>query len=531
MSKQIFIDAICQDELRVVSVEENRIVLFEQESVVKKRLKDNLYIGVVTRIELSLQAVFVDYGNIKQGFLSFSDILPHYYCLNPTDKEKALECSTEDLTKRYNIKEVIAVGQELLVQVTKEERGNKGVSFTTHVTISGRYCILTPYVMNRTISRRVNDSTERKRIMSILNTIDTKRGGVIARTLASNQSSKSIVSDYEYVCKIWDEIQQKFAKSEGASLIYECGDLIQKILCDFSDENTTCIMIDGNEYYKEVRERIKSIMPHEKLPVKLYRRKVPIFDYYNIEQQITELYDNRVGLTSGGYIVINQTEALVAIDINSGKMTGEISIEETAYKTNIEAAHEIARQVELRGLSGLIVIDFIDMSKYKNCRLVKSAMEEAFNQFNSYVQIGNISEFGLMEISKQRTRNNIMEFAAVQCSRCLGSGYVKSYESTFLNILKAVYHQASANTNTMELYATEAIVLYIFNERYSRIRSIEEELKIKINIIIDHSNSNDAFRLKKAPKDYHNTAKQNEERRRLGGTVSSWLKGWIERFL
>ena len=527
MSKQILVDGVCRDEIRVACIENNKIVQLEQDSIIKRRLKKNIYLGFVTKIEPSLQAAFIEYGGDKRGFLSFSDILPHYYQINSYDKESILNFSSEELLKRYNIQDVITSGQEMLIQVTKEERGNKGVSFTTQITLSGKYCILAPYSKNRSISKRISDPDERKRLHEIISEIDVNHGGIILRKSAVRKDSKNILGDYKYLCRVWQDIQEEFANSSAPALISEHSDMIQRILCDFSNMDAEVIIIDGAEYYREIKERAKVVIPYEKLPIKLYRRRVPIFEHHQIDKQIAELYNNRVTLPSGGYIIINPTEALVAIDINSGKMTYGTNVEETAYKTNLEATDEIARQIELRGLSGLIVIDFIDMLKYRNCRLIKSAVEESFNKFNSYVQISDISEFGLMEVSKQRTKKSIFESTATMCSYCSGSGYLQSNESTFLRILKAVYHQGG----TLQISTTQNMALYIFNEQYGRVKNIEEELNVKISVSIDTSLSEGEFNIKKlrTAKDYITSNQKNDISEH--GKISSWIKSWLKRFL
>lgn len=525
MTKQILVDAVYKDEIRVVSIENDKITQLEQESSITKRVKGNIYLATISKIEPSLQAVFIDYGNSKKGFLSFSDIIPHYYQINSYDKESILNCSTEELLRRYNIQDVLSEGQELLLQVTKEERGNKGVSFTTYISIPGKYCILFPYSNNKGISKKIHDTHERKRLMEILNDIELSTGGIILRRSAIGKNDKHISNEYKNLSALWNNIQDDFAKSTAPDLISEHNDIIQKILYDLSDDTVEYITIDGQDYYKKIKERAKNIIPYEKIPIKLHRRRVPIFEYYGVEKQIAELYDSRVTLPSGGYIVINPTEALIAIDINSGRMTNGGNIEETAFKTNLEASHEIAKQIELRGLSGLIVIDFIDMSKYKNCRSIKEAIEEAFHKFNSYAQITEISEFGLMEISKQRTKKSILESTTSPCSQCLGSGYLQSYEHIFLKILRAIYN---INKNcSIQLQTTQGTALYILNIQYQRILNIQEELNIKLVIGIDSALKNESFSVQKikTSRDYADI-KKNETTK-----SNSWIRNWLNRII
>ncbi len=529
MSKQILIDAVCKDEIRVASIQNNKIIQLEQSSIIRKRLKKNIYLGVVTNVEPSLQAAFINYGCDKTGFLSFSDIVPNYYQINTHEKDSILNNQPEDLLKRYKIQDVIHAGQQILVQVTKEERGNKGVSFTTQINIAGKYFVIIPYSKHRSISKQITNAEERKRLSAIVNKLDNKGIGIILRKSAVGKNEKNIVSEYKYLSNLWANIQCDISTTTAPSLVSDHNDIIQKLLCDLVNDEKDLVLVDGHEYYKEIKERAKIIMPHDKLNIKLYRRITPILEHYKVEKQIAELYQNRATLPSGGYIIINPTEALVAIDINSGKMTNGADVEETAYKTNLEAAHEIARQVELRGLSGLIVIDFIDMVKYKNCRLIKLAVEEAFRSFNCFVQISEISTFGLMEVSKQRTKKSIFESNASTCSHCNGSGYVQSHESTFLRALKAIYHY---NSGKIEVHMTQQMALYILNNHYSRISTIEEELNIKIHILVDSSLAEGEFQINKAKdsKNYINNKNKDNKQETDKKTTKLWLTSWLQRF-
>ncbi|MGL9733103.1 MAG: Rne/Rng family ribonuclease [Wolbachia sp.] len=573
-------NSICSNEVRVALSVNNKVIEFEQEFKEKKQLRGNIYIAHVKRVEPSLQAVFIEYGKNKQGFLSFSEISPDYFNIAEKEKEAFFESysssdyaeegngasaniSSDSITsrsvnefgngfvreislyKRYKLQDVISINQRMLVQLTKEERGNKGASFTTYITLVGRYCVFMPNSMNRGgVSRRIEDINVRKQLKNILNSIElSKRSGLIIRTVGSGKSKKEIEQDYNYLSSLWQNIQENISSINVPSLIYNEADLIMKSIRDFCN-NDVEVVISGKEAFERVRQYVGNVLKGSKLRYRLYRGFVPIFTYYGIEDQISELYNNRVKLPSGGSLIITLTEAFVSIDVNSGKMTGEDSIEETAYRTNMEAAPEISRQVNLRGLSGLIVVDFIDMLKYQYCRAVESAIKQAFKDDKARVQFSYINDFGLMVFSRQRIKPNIQEINTTECLHCNGIGKIKSNEVIVASILRDLQHVVIRNRDrSFDLVAHGSIIAHIFNNKRDIISTIEREFNIKLNVSADSNLSIDVFILKRGDDVNLNDCKplQNSGYKietsnngiadNLDGLQSNfWLTKWLSRF-
>ena len=599
-NKRILIDAVYQDGIRVAVLRDGQVVEFDQESKDKKCLKGNVYCAVVKRIEPSLQAVFIEYGANKHGFLPFSEISLDYYNISEEEKEKLYQILYEDsdikndddvksvddsavchnkdqddvndynekLTllkkdnskgnynrsklpfyKLYKVQDVVKLEQKLMAQIIKEERGNKGATFSTFITLVGRYCIFMPNSGNKNsgISRRIEDADDRKTLKNFLNVIKLpKESGMIIRTAGSNKSQKEIEQDLSYLQSTWRSIQNSYVSITVPSLLYVEGDIIKRTLRDYCDENTQDIIVSGSYAYELAKECVK-FMFKNRVRLRIYKGSVPIFSYYKIESQICELYGNIVNLPSGGYMVITPTEALVSIDVNSGKMTGEDSIEETAYKTNMEAVKEIARQVNLRGLSGLIVIDFIDMLKYRYCRSVESEIKEAFKYDKAKVQFGYISTFGLMEISRQRVKQSILEANTVQCSHCNGVGRVRSLESSSGDILRDIRYCANKNRNKLISIAVAGqMIEYFFNNKRQHIAEIEEEFSVSVKLTVNQNTSNISdFNINVENDDISNQNKdvvniftvdykisednKLKEEMQDTSTGSMWIKKWLTR--
>ncbi|WP_168464595.1 Rne/Rng family ribonuclease [Wolbachia endosymbiont of Ctenocephalides felis wCfeT] len=558
-------NSICSDEVRVALSVNNKVVEFEQEFKEKKQLRGNIYVAYVKRIEPSLQAVFIEYGKNKQGFLSFSEISLDYFNIPEEEKEALFESHFNDqnaeessdstsnkstgngfirgvlLYKKYKLQDVISINQKLLVQLTKEERSSKGASFTTYITLVGRYCVFMPSSMSKGgVSRRIEDANTRKQLKDILGSINLpKRSGLIIRTVGSEKSRKEIEQDYNYLSSLWQNIQNNSSAINTSSLIYNEADVIMRSVRDFCSDGVE-IVVSGKEAFEAVKQYTRHALKGSKLRYKLYKGYVPIFTYYGIEEQISELYSNRVKLSSGGSLIITLTEAFVSIDVNSGKMTGEDSIEETAYRTNMEAVPEIYRQVNLRGLSGLIVVDFIDMLKYKYCRDVESAIRQAFRNDKAKVQFSYINDFGIMVFSRQRIKSNIQEVNTTECSHCKGVGRVKSNEVIVASILRELQHVASRYRNkTFDLVAHGAVIAHIFNNKRDTIATIEKEFNIALNITTDDSLDANTFILKHGDgvslndhKPLQNSGYQVEASNNNEKAESNfWLTRWLSRLL
>ena len=462
----------------------NSIEEYEYEDKNNLNFKNNIYLATISRVEPSLQAAFVNFGRDRHGFLAFNDIQSDYYQLPSEDKEKiriAEEKIREELKektveinqdnsqikndfnenkdektknnveqnlneekidyrekvkssfgiKRYKIQEVIKPGQVILIQVIKEERGQKGAALTTFISLAGKYLVLMPNTpKGGGISRKIFNSSDRQKIRSILNEIDIPKSmGVIVRTAGANKTKNEINKDFQNTLKTWEEIKEKALDSNAPSLVYEEGDIIKRTLRDTYDNDTKNIYIEGNEAYQKAKKFMKELMPKNVKNIKKYRGKIPLFHDANIEKELINIYEPTVKLKSGGYLVINPTEALVSIDINSGQSTKQINIEKTALNTNLEAAEEIAHQIKLRDLSGLIVIDFIDMMNFYNRRIVEKKMRESIRKDRARIQIGRISNFGLLEMTRQRLREGSIKWETQLSLSSFSQKILKKYKT------------------------------------------------------------------------------------------------------
>ena len=469
MIKSMLIDAAHLEETRILILEDKKIEDLDFESSTKEQLRGNIYLAKVSRVEPSLRAAFVDYGNERHGFLPFNEIHPDYFQIPIADKQELLadtiektkskknKKSTDEeevtfnetttlkqasirrsrLYSKYKIQEVIKKRQILLIQVTKEERGNKGAAITTFLSIAGRYCVLMPNSANSGgISKKIIFKN-RKKMREVLNKLNIpKEMSVILRTAGGDKSKLEIKRDYDYLYKLWQEIKNKTLKSIAPILIHEENHIIKRAIRDYFSNDLKEIIIEGDNAYKLGKSFMKTLIPSKSSLVKKYKNNLPIFNHYGIEKDIDLIFNSEVNLISGGSIVINPTEALVAIDVNSGKSTLERDIETTAYKTNLEAAKEIARQLRLRDLGGLIVIDFIDMNIRKNNYQVENVFKNALKKDRAKIQVGKISPFGLLEMSRQRLRPSLLEINYQVCNNCGGSGLVRSIESQALQIIR-----------------------------------------------------------------------------------------------
>jgi len=507
MAKTMLIDAAHPEETRVAVLDGKIVDDFDFETQNRKQLRGNIYLAKVTRVEPSLQAAFVDYGGNRHGFLAFSEIHPDYYAIPHADQESIkaelaeaeaeAEKADEDddalderrrriLTRRYKIQEVVRRRQIMLIQVVKEERGNKGAALTTYLSLAGRYCVLMPNTgRGGGISRKITQATDRKRLKKIAQDLEVPQGqGLIIRTAGAKRTKTEIKRDYEYLSRAWETIRDDTLKSVAPALIYEESSLVKRAIRDLYDKDVDEIHVDGENAYKEAKDFVRMLMPSHAKRVHLWKDTTPIFAKHGVERQLDSIYSPIVHLKSGGYIVINQAEALVAIDVNSGRATRERNIEQTAFKTNMEAADEAARQMRLRDLAGLIVIDFIDMEESKNDRAVEKRMKDNLRFDRARVQMGKISGFGLLELSRQRRRTGVLEGTSHICETCQGAGRVRSIESAALALLRALDEVSAKQKNhTVEARTATDVALYLLNEKREALSVLEENRHVRVRIV------------------------------------------------
>ena len=521
MTKRLLIDARQPEETRVVLLSGTRIEDFDYEAKNRRQLKGNVYLARVTRVEPSLQAAFVEYGGNRQGFLAFSEIHPDYYRIPVEDREALIEAeiaeNADDETeaeadgtpetvggdgpddddirprrqvRKYKIQEVISRKQIMLVQVVKEERGNKGAALTTYLSLAGRYCVLMPNSSRGGgVSRKITNIADRKRLKTVVGGLDVPAGmAVIVRTAGAKRTKAEIARDYAYLSKLWDDIRSRTLKSQAPSVIHEEGNLIKRSIRDLYTSEVEEILVDGEEAYKTTRSHMKMLIPSHLKKVKKYEGDQPVFQRYGAENQMETIHSPQVTLKSGGYLVINQTEALVAVDVNSGRSTRERNIEETALKTNLEAADELARQLRLRDLSGLIVIDFIDMEENRNQNAVERRMKEAMRNDRARIQIGSISHFGLLEMSRQRLRLSFNESISNLCPHCDGTGRVRSIETAAMQMLRIIEEEAQkGKMDELHITLHRDVALFILNHKRTSVADLEARYGLQIVLLSDDS--------------------------------------------
>ena len=404
------------------------------------------------------------------------------------------------LTRRYKIQEVIKRRQILLVQVVKEERGNKGAALTTYLSLAGRYCVLMP---NSTrgggISRKITNTVDRKKLREVIEGLNVPDGmRLIVRTAGQSRNKAEIRRDYEYLLRFWDKIRELTLNSTAPSLIYEDADIIKRSIRDLYTKDISEILVDGEEGHKSAKSFMKMLMPSHAKRVQPYQDRIPLFQRYRVEEQFSSMHSPTVQLKSGGYIVINPTEALVAVDVNSGRSTRERNIEETAYKTNLEAAEEIARQLRLRDLAGLIVIDFIDMDENRNARRVEKCLKDCLKTDRARIQLGRISNFGLLEMSRQRLRPSLIEASTEVCPLCQGAGVVRSTESSALHVLHAIEEEGiQGHSAEITVYMATVVALYILNQKRDSLIALEERFGLRVNVEGDDTLNPPEYRLER----------------------------------
>ncbi len=513
MLKKILIDAFYPEETKFILIgADGKLEEFYYQNFNTKLIKGNIYLGKVSRIEPSLQAAFIDYGNDKKGFLSFEMIHPKYYQIPVGDKEQLLNKIKEnksnyneddsasaseypnkfvsELYDNYKIQEVIKKDQIILVQVEKEERGNKGAFLTTYISLSGRYCVFSPnsFKNNIGISRKLDDEEERERLKKISSELleNYSESSLILRTASAHRTKVEIKRDFEYLINIWEKIKNSAVSSFAPSLVYEEGDILINNIKEHYTSEVEKIIVSGNKAYKKVSDFLKIFISKNIQKLEEYSNKVPILHKYKVEEQLSNLYSNVVKLKSGGYLVINTTEAMISIDVNSGTYTEEYSIENTALNINLEAAVEIAKQVRFRGLSGLIVVDFIDMLELQNKKLVEREFKKAFWNDKVKVQIGRISEFGLLEMSRQRVGKSFIEANSKICPTCLGKGRITLNSSiATLLIGKLTFLLSRKKAKVVSIIAASDIITYLMNNFKNELSFLENSYNIQIHLSID----------------------------------------------
>lgn len=544
----MLIDARQSEETRVVitSTHDGRLLEYDYESASRKIYKGNIYLAKVVRIEPSLQAAFVEYGQERHGFLPFSDIHPDYYRLpkpeeskSPTEIESghqettemeskdSAELSTtpaveivetdtviatedeaehissfrrERMYRQYKIQEVIKKGQVLLVQVAREQRGEKGAALTTYLTLAGRYCVLMPNAGRAGgVSRKINDNSDRQRLKRILDGIEVPEGmGLIIRTAGMDRTKIEIKKDLDYLLRIWQKIRDLTLVSTAPQLIHTEGNILQRSIRDLYTKDIDEVIVEGDEAFQITKSYMKILMPSHVKKVKAYEdTSVPLFHRYNVEEQLNAIQDVKVQLKSGGYLVINTTEALVAIDVNSGRSTKERHIDDTALRTNLEAAEEIARQLRLRDLAGLIVIDFIDMDNEDHNAQVEKQLKDCLQDDRARIQVGLISSFGLLEMSRQRLRPSLFESTMSVCDHCHGNGHVRDHVSLALQAFRMlesnVLSAKEGDSFTLALPIEAAFIL--FNHKRRQVSQLEDTYKVEIYVRSDEKLIGAEFKL------------------------------------
>jgi len=530
MSNKLLIDGSRTDQTQIALISNDGLEDFEFESLNKKNLKGNIYLGKVSRIEASLQAAFVEIGSEKNGFLAFSEIHPNYFQIPVADREALLKAEAEyeeqhqennendiedtqvnknrennnssdsaeednesDLNKlskfnkrknfnfrrkllrSYKIQEVIKAGQLILVQVVKEERGNKGAALTSYISLAGKYTVLMPNsTKTKGISRKISTTDDRNKLKKIVDELKVPAEmGLIIRTAGLNKTKNEIKKDYITLNKLWVNVVDSTKKAIAPALIHEEGNLLRRVVRDVYTKDMKEVYVEGNEAYKETKKYMSQVLPTCSKFVKQYKNKTPIFTKYDVEKEILKMFNQEVKLKSGGYIVINPTEALVAIDVNSGGATKERNIEKTALKTNLEAAEEIAKQIKIRDLSGLIVIDFIDMYEMRNNRTIEKKVKELIKNDRARIQISRISQFGLLEMSRQRLRQSFIDWKTEL-----------SMSSSALKILYSINEKMNKEErNSIEVYLNPTMLKYLNNNMQNEIESIKKKTEIEFLLL------------------------------------------------
>ena len=478
MDRRMLINAIHPEEIRIAIIEGHDLLELEIESTLGRKLKGNIYKAKISRIEPSLQAAFVDIGTQRNGFLQINDIHPAYF--------KGKQARGRSLSK-IAIQDVLEAGQEIVVQVVKEERELKGATLTTYLSLPGRYIVVMPGSDRGGISRKISDAEQRQRLRKLAAELELPSGiGLIVRTAGLDRSQSELSRDLALQLKLWEQILHDAQSASCPSVLYEESDVATRVIRDYFTPEIRDIIIDNHATFEKVRSFVGQVMPRYRSRVRLYENEQPLFSHYGIEDQVDNTLKMEVKLKSGGQIVIDSLEALVAIDVNSGKATAGENIEETAYRTNLEAADEIARQLRLRDLGGLIVIDFIDMVDRKHKLALERRMRTAVKEDKARIELGRLSKFGLLEMSRQRLRASIYSQSSLACPHCLGSGRIRGHEFVALEALRKI--QAAVIIGHVKLVKARLApgpALFLLNNKKIELAGLETKFNVQIYILAD----------------------------------------------
>ncbi|HOL59908.1 MAG TPA: Rne/Rng family ribonuclease [Syntrophales bacterium] len=468
MKREMLINAVHPEQKRMAIVEDGRLVEYNIQMAVREPIVGNIYKGIVMKVERGLQAAFVNYGGKKDGFLPLRDVSPDYFTERPGNGGRGL----------------LKVGQEVIVQVLREEGERKGALLTSYVSLPGRYLVLMPKKSGGGISRKIEDEEDRKRLWDMVNQIKVEEGmGIIIRTAGVNRTKQELARDYQQLLRLWRDILKKAEEKPAPALIYQESDFGVLSLRDYYTSDIDEIWVDDQETFRKMRAYCKTVMPRVVKNIKLYREKAPIFEKYNLEDQIRVIYQERVDLKSGGYIVINPTEAMTTIDVNSGRASNKRNVEETAFRTNLEAAEEIARQLRLRDVGGLIVIDFIDMMDRQHIAEVEKVFKKATSLDRARIQFSRISKFGIMELSRQKKQSTIQEISYTPCPYCRGTGYRPSLEYIALSAFRRIESQAvRGHYSHLKVTVPFPVADYLLNQKRLALGRLEDLYDVAIHI-------------------------------------------------
>lgn len=477
MTGKMLINARHSEEMRVAIMEEGILQELEVEYSGREEIKGNVYKGVVSKMQPSIHALFVDFGGNKHGFLPFTEVHPVCY-----GRDKYVEGKSKGA--KPTIEKNLKAGDEVIVQVVKEERDNKGAYLTTYISLAGRYLVLMPGSKKGGVSRKIEDEKERDKLKEIVTSLQLPEDmGVIIRTAGMGKAKNDLKKDLGSLMRAWQGIKGESKKLKAPAALYREGDIVLRSIRDYFSMDIREIVVDNQDAYKKAKEFMRLMMPRYQSRVRLHKDNTPLFSKHNVEDQIEAIYSNSVSLKSGGSIVIDPTEALVSIDVNSGRSKGEKNIEDTAFKTNMEAAEEVARQLRLRDLGGLVVIDFIDMRQKSNISQVEKLLKASLKRDKARIDVGKISKFGLMEMSRQRIRSSLLERSFVSCPHCGGRGTIKSIESNALHLLRKIHEAAMAqNVEKVDILLPSEVANYLHNRKREEVLKVERDCSVKIDI-------------------------------------------------